>query len=179
MLAHQCNESSSSSKICFIHIRPRSGLIIVVFSWTELTHVCCKIEPPLSLLLNPSPIIVYPCHKLLLTWTIWLELKLPTPGQKEIVFCFSGCKFIESLFRCLSILCLCFLNCPFLFFWLALSWYLWQPCSFPIFFGRFCSFSYIFGRPIPFQIILAGLAIFDILGAGIILFWFPAGIVSS
>ena len=68
---------------------------------------------------------------------------------------------------------------PFLFFWLALSWYLWQLCSFPLFFGRFCSFSYIFGWPIPFQIILAGLAIFDILGAGIILFWFPAGIVSS
>ena len=67
----------------------------------------------------------------------------------------------------------------FIFFWLAVSWYLWQPRTFHIFFGRFCSFSNFFLEGIAlFWLFWQALPFFDIFWAGIILFWyFLAGIV--
>ena len=153
----------------YIHIRPRSGLT-VVFSWTELTHVCCKIEPPVSLYFFgwPFPDVqdsLAPFLYLLVGFALFLTVGRHCPfliilaglaifwyfwGRHHPFLIFSGrhCPFLffYSIFWWTCPFLIIFDRpCPFLIF-------LGIACSFPTYFWQVLPFSDKFGRPCPFLI---------------------------
>ena len=169
------------SEICFIHIRPRSGLI-VVFSYTELTHVFWKIKPPvLFLFIEPESnhCLPFPQTFVDLNYLTWIEVTNSRSKGNRLSFqqLQVHWKYFPLSLNFTSVL----FKLPFFIYFFG--WPFPDICDslvpFIYFFGRFCSFSNFFLEGIAlFWLFWQALPFFDIFWAGIIPFWyFLAGIV--